>query len=1193
MRIAESLVVPDEIERARSTGNLVVFAGAGVSMDAPANLPDFRGLAREIAESVVPWAERHSEALDKYLGRAEREGVEVQARARDKLLSRGGSHTALHEQLIGIFGAPERIRLITTNFDRHFTSAAEEVFGRVSIPHYVGPALPPGRDFRGIVQLHGSLDHPQDRFVLTDGDFGAAYMAEGWAARFLVGVFAQRSVLFIGYSLGDPVMQYLMRALPQTRQWYAVCHESETERWSDHDVVAIPFRASSDGRRFGDLNDGLKRWRWYAQASPSDHDRELRRIIGFGSLASLEDADYIRARLKLESGRGAFWSNATDPRWFDWAVSEGLLDSLTDERSNDTDLVRWGRWCLENFCGGDVPPLLRFLRGRSVALHPWFLSELTLHLSRTDALPRRPVLRQLVALIVNQPIVFHGVHSDHAWLLERLVRERCAEETLALLRWMTRVRLLPVERLGLALSDSEGGADLLSLSIRVGIQVAPGDLVEFLDTHGAALASLDADSLVALGEQGILEAYELLHLARAEQDSIDWMSYGRTAIASTNQDFDSHAEDVLILLLRTALDYWSAESPGRLSTFADRHSGSAHTLLRRLALYAYAHCAAYLPDRLFDRATAEGWPRDFWSRPEFYQLLDAHYGRASEPARERFIAALHDDTWWGDGFDEHQAHARFSLSRKLLRLSPESVATLAFAEAEALAHPTWAESDADGYLWRVEVGWGGEGPSPIESEQMLAWRAGETLARVSGLLRDPARHAEHYALLGAVQSAARTEPAWGVELFQLALSDPETAERLTSAVAWGLREAACSAADQLALLQVTIAASWPDGAMNSISTLLEKWARELPDPSSAELLDAFDQAADVVYERSRTQAPGIDDDGWTERSINHPAGHAAQVWWNVANARDRVDGEFVLTVDDAERERWTRVCQDESAAGAFARPILGMLTDRLSSGDFPWTERVVFPAFDPANGVERAAQLWDGRLMQSRWTWTTVEGLQPYLPALLGASASLVPARSRELGDWVAMLVARADKPSITLAELQQFIRHATAKARHAFADALPRHVERIGGDERRQLWTKLLAPYWRDRRTNVPVGLDQDEVRGMLAWVVALPEVAPEVLEELEASKGESLSGAERTIWKWNKDDRWLREHPLEAVRIIRFIAERRSIPSWFAGHAVELLEKALELGASREQVLAAAEALVTLSSRGAADLVERLRAI
>ena len=50
--------------------------------------------------------------------------------------------------------------------------------------------------------------------VITDEDFGRAYMTEGWAARFLVELFSNFTILFVGYSYDDTIMSYLTRALP-------------------------------------------------------------------------------------------------------------------------------------------------------------------------------------------------------------------------------------------------------------------------------------------------------------------------------------------------------------------------------------------------------------------------------------------------------------------------------------------------------------------------------------------------------------------------------------------------------------------------------------------------------------------------------------------------------------------------------------------------------------------------------------------------------------------------------------------------------------------------------------------------------------------------------------------------------------------------------------------------------------------
>jgi NAD-dependent SIR2 family protein deacetylase len=122
MRLTKSFSIPDELERARANGELVIFAGAGVSISPPANLPSFLELAKQIAEPRVQCSPEYARALDRYLGRAAREGVDVQSRARH-LLANGGKHTPLHENLLALFGDPQTVRLVTTNFDTHFATA--------------------------------------------------------------------------------------------------------------------------------------------------------------------------------------------------------------------------------------------------------------------------------------------------------------------------------------------------------------------------------------------------------------------------------------------------------------------------------------------------------------------------------------------------------------------------------------------------------------------------------------------------------------------------------------------------------------------------------------------------------------------------------------------------------------------------------------------------------------------------------------------------------------------------------------------------------------------------------------------------------------------------------------------------------------------------------------------------------------
>jgi hypothetical protein len=205
--------LPDQIRIALEEGKLVVFAGAGVSLPPPSNLPSFNGLACQICgqSSVPPGKE------DQALGKLARNGTDVHAAAA-KILYHAKTHpTELHKQALRIFGSPNKVRIVTTNFDDHFSAAARSVFRKNAVKEFYAPALPLGDDFHGIVYLHGSARENPRAMVLTDKNFGAAYLTRGWARDFLVSLFSEYRVLFVGYSHNDVTTTYLARGLNQAQ----------------------------------------------------------------------------------------------------------------------------------------------------------------------------------------------------------------------------------------------------------------------------------------------------------------------------------------------------------------------------------------------------------------------------------------------------------------------------------------------------------------------------------------------------------------------------------------------------------------------------------------------------------------------------------------------------------------------------------------------------------------------------------------------------------------------------------------------------------------------------------------------------------------------------------------------------------------------------------------------------------------
>src|SRR5665213_2740780 len=133
-------------------------------------------------------------------------------------------------------------------------------------PRHAGKELQPkDSKWNGLVYLHGLLpqpltEHDLNQLVVSSGDFGLAHLTERWAARFVSELFRNYIVYFVGYSIGDPVLRYMMDALAADRMLgetthpaYAFAHYSEGQEkeaeneWRAKQVTPILYKVKSPG----------------------------------------------------------------------------------------------------------------------------------------------------------------------------------------------------------------------------------------------------------------------------------------------------------------------------------------------------------------------------------------------------------------------------------------------------------------------------------------------------------------------------------------------------------------------------------------------------------------------------------------------------------------------------------------------------------------------------------------------------------------------------------------------------------------------------------------------------------------------------------------------------------------------------------------------------------------------------------
>lgn len=357
--------LPERLLQAHEDGQVVFFCGAGISY--PARLPGFSGLVAKLysALNVVPSAVQQSAIkagqFDTAIGLLEAEivgGRETVRRALADILTpdlSASNSISTHEALLTLSKSREgRTRLITTNFDRLF----EEVIAAksLSIERFQAPLLPvPKSRWDGLVYLHGLLGTARiarelDRLVVSSGDFGLAYLTERWAARFVSELFRNYTVCFVGYSINDPVLRYMMDALAADRllgesppeifafgSYSKGKEEQRANEWRAKNVTPILYR---EHNRHAYLHKTLRSWAETYRDGVRGKERIVIDCAIARPLASTRQDDFVGRLMWALSDPGGLPARRFAE--MDPVPSLDWLEPLSEERYRLADLSRFG-----------------------------------------------------------------------------------------------------------------------------------------------------------------------------------------------------------------------------------------------------------------------------------------------------------------------------------------------------------------------------------------------------------------------------------------------------------------------------------------------------------------------------------------------------------------------------------------------------------------------------------------------------------------------------------------------------------------------------------------------------------------------------------------------------------------------------------------------------------------------------------
>lgn len=389
--------IPEDLLQAHEEGKLIFFCGAGISY--PAGLPDFKGLVKAIYANLYTdfyedekynfEREQYDIVLNKLEKRIPGQRFALRKALKKSLMvtNNNSNDTQLHKALLKLSIQKDKsIKLITTNFDLLFEKAIQEL--KLSVNTTSAPNLPIIKKHRwdSLVYLHGKLPETEDEreynnLVLTSGDFGLAYLYEGWAAQFLSNLFQNYYICFVGYSINDPIIRYMIDAMGADERQGEKIHKAWAfASYSDNDIfierngwvakgVEPIFYNVSDNNHYL-LYDTLNKWSEIYQHDIEGKKQIIDNEIQNSPNSYSEENDYIGRMLwalSEHSGNVMKYFVGKNPS-FDWfttfynyklevskkklfkqSVDFILFESYVELKSLENNLLLW----LENLLSDD------------------------------------------------------------------------------------------------------------------------------------------------------------------------------------------------------------------------------------------------------------------------------------------------------------------------------------------------------------------------------------------------------------------------------------------------------------------------------------------------------------------------------------------------------------------------------------------------------------------------------------------------------------------------------------------------------------------------------------------------------------------------------------------------------------------------------------------------------------------------
>jgi len=1103
-----SIDIPDELLEAQRLGKLVIFAGAGVSMGPPSSLPGFDGLAKAIAgqHRLADQFDSYGSHFDRFLGDLSRKGVDVQRRCREILSPKPGSGpTELHESLAGLFTRPEDVRVVTTNFDGHFRNCFERL--HFPLDYFQAPALPLGDKFSGVVHLHGSLTRPEP-LVLTDEDFGKAYLSEGWAREFLRRLFVEFTTLFVGYSHNDLLITYLARGMSakEMAPRFALTSGKEGGLWASLKIREISFGSTNGNPDFENLRRGAKDWAAFTRQQPTERFEQVQAILRGKTppeLSPYQTSLLLRCLTQFDECH-FFFREAKAWSWVEWAQNEGLLEPILDPspRILTPAQKQMSYWLAERLLEQESSDGLLMLAKQKGEVGAELIQHLGWQLiGATESTWKRPHSSRWMAFFLGK--CHPDMLSDCAGLLGKLLKLDLHGIGMVLFCRLTEPKLRVVEGFDVITQPDNGASSKQSKpDFKVEIPANGAFLADAWETALKPRLSEVRDRLLSELSRQIMLVQEIYRTVGKFHDGFDGL-YAIDLIDSAEPSFDSNDPDVLVKLMVEIVRETADRDGPPLDTQLAGWLASGSPALVRVGLWAL-RCSKSLGASAKVAWIMENkqlFPKTHIPDAEVQPLLLDCYAALKEAEKLQLWETIRNgppmkpDNGWG--VVEWEAARVRKMGSLTWRLSQHNTGCpIAKDELERFAaiHPNFHGTP-------IAYGHGQirhrEGTiSPWSVDELLA---AEPAAQLDRLLTfrggdgffDPTWEG----LLDAVGEACAKRAVWAAELMVALAAKEEWKSDLWEGLFWSTNHKDLDPkkfAELLDLISSNLERLLHSGTERADGKrlsyfLFSKFGAPGDTVPVDDVMERLQKVSLKCWQILRATQPSSQSEPESECNvmgfINHPAYRIARWWLYCCVPWIKQSGQPDGGFPEWMREPLRDILEDGGALGGSSRMAFGENLDAVVKLDPEWTRAKLLPLLEVTPFDKRALQLWESHLRQRKLSHCLVKSL---VSAYEHATPQLGKF-SQHAANTFWLRIARIQCSGVV--EMgkgvwpRRFLEEIDAEARGHWARVLAREVRNYSGPERLAFWNSWVRMFWNDRVAGVPCPIGDGEAQAMAEW--------------------------------------------------------------------------------------------------------------